>query len=107
MIIVFLFLILIIYSSIHIYFFDDIGSMCNKNNCLGIAGLIEGVNGNAMKFNNSFYIAIINYSLDVLGSDDFKIDLWIKTSQNTIGDIISKGYSNSTWFSVTQRNIYV
>jgi hypothetical protein len=82
-----------------------IGPMCNKNNCSGEAGTVKGINNGGMKFNNSFNIRIDNSSLDsIIGGDDFKIDLWTKTSQDTIGDLLSKGYGNSTWIGIAQRN---
>lgn len=82
----------------------NIGPTCFTHQCLSTAGLVKGINGGAMKFNDTLSIKIYNESLNKLGEDDFKIDLWVKTSQDTIGDLFSKGYPNSTWFALVQRN---
>jgi len=97
-------LILIIFM-INFYFKEhpEIGPMC-YNKCKGDAGIVKGVNGYGMKFNNSVFLEYNNKSLDVIGSDNFTIDLWFKIDKNTIGDMFSKGYVQDKWIAFSQRN---
>jgi len=79
-----------------------IGPLCY--NCEGNTGIVEGVIGNAVKLNGTSYIVINNKKLDVIGSNDFTIEMWFKTDKDTIGDLLFKGDATYKWFSFTQRN---